>query len=139
MIKPLAVSRSQNRDQPISVHSAQPNRRKCKFKARALYMRNGCRGIQEFVVEVNEISRTQLVLTSNFSSLMPDNFTLILGARQYGIGCAVYSRVESKLNCNLLKPESTEMVAYLAGLRDPNSTIEEIRHPLFPRSLMVKR
>lgn len=139
MNKPLVVKPRQDRDAALSVHAAQPNRRKCKFSARALYMRNGCRGIQEFVVDVVEISRTQLVLASNFSSLMPDNFTLVLGARQHGIGCAVYSRVDGRLNCNLLKPESADMVTYLAEIRNPAETLEEIRHPLFPKSLMVKR
>lgn len=138
MNKLQPTPRAPVRDKPLSIHSAQPNRQRCKFQARALYMRRGFRGIQEIVVDVIEISRTQIVLNSNFSSLIPENFTLFLGSRQHGMGCAVYSRVDGQLNCNLLRPESSEMVSYLAAIRQPSQTLDDIHHPLFSRSLMHK-
>jgi hypothetical protein len=132
-------SRSRSTDKPMSIHAAQPIRVRCKFKARALYTRRGCRGIQELVIDVIEISRTQIVVTSDFTSLVPDNFTLVLGERQHGIGCAVYSRVDRQLNCNLIRTESAGMINYLADVRTPEETLGEINHPLFSPSLMMKK
>lgn len=110
---------------------------RCNFQARALYTRRGCRQIQEFTVEVFEISRQSLRLRSALASFLPDSFTLILGARQYGIGCCVVGRVKNTVRCNLIRRETDSMVAYLSTLRDPRTTLLPINDPSFPRGIIV--
>lgn len=125
---------------PVSLHASalQPPSR-CRFLARALYTRKGCRDIQEFNVEVFELSGQHLRLRSPLAGFLPDNFSLVLGARQYGIGCAVLSRVNNTVWCQLIRRESEPMVSFLAGLRDPKETLEELHDPLFPRARMATR
>ncbi|MBB4064157.1 hypothetical protein [Gellertiella hungarica] len=106
----------------------------CHFQARALYTSKGCRNIQEFTVDVREISRRDLVVTSPLTSFLPDAFTLILGSRQYGLGCAVTLRRRDRLRCALIRPESTDLVAFLSSLSDPAVTLRTLYHPMFPKS-----
>lgn len=107
---------------------------KCRFQARALYTRRNCRDIQEFIVEVVEISRHQLIVRGNLSTLLPNYFTLVIGARQHGIGCIVIGRKDTQCTCHIICPQTHAMVEFLANVRDPSETTEEIAHPLFPPS-----
>lgn len=106
----------------------------CAFLARALYTRRGCRDIQEFNVEVFEISRRHLRLRSPLTSFLPPNFTLVLGAAQYGIGCSVVKRSKNAVLCNLIRRESGAVVSYLTTRQDARETLLEINDPLFPKA-----
>lgn len=85
-------------------------------------------------MDVREISRRDLVVTSPLTSFLPDAFTLILGSRQYGLGCAVTLRRRDRLRCALIRPESTDLVAFLSSLSDPAVTLRTLYHPMFPKS-----
>jgi hypothetical protein len=124
------------REASISMRPAQPEKKKCNFKARAVYTRKGYRGIREMIVDVIEISPTQLTVKCKFPSILPDDFTLILGGRQHGIGCSVVNRIGDRLHCNLIRHENGAIVSYLCSIRNPELTLEEITHPLFPVSLV---
>lgn len=115
--------------------TGRPSRFRCNFQARLLYMSRGVRGTQELIADVTEISRTQMVITTEFSFLLPECFSVVLGARQYGIGCAIIARTGDRLTCNILQPESSELVKYLAEVKSPRRTLDQIDHPLFPKAL----
>lgn len=120
------------------VPSAKPEkdalRYKCRFQARALYTRRNCRDIQEFIVDVVEISRHQLTVRGNLTSFLPDDFTLVIGARQHGIGCTIINRKDKDCICHIICPQSHAMVEFLAQVRDPRMTTGEIDNRLFPPS-----
>lgn len=105
---------------------------KCRFQARALYTRRNCRDIQEFIVDVVEISRHQLIVRGNLTSFLPDDFTLVIGARQHGIGCTIIGRKDKDCTCHIICPQSHAMVEFLAQVRDPRITTQEIDNKLFP-------
>lgn len=90
-------------------------------------------------MEVFEISSLSLRLRSPFATILPDDFTLILGARQHGMGCSVVDRFRNTIRCNLIRRETADMVSYLSSLRNPQATLEEIQDPLFPRSMILLR
>lgn len=120
---------------PVANHSKpgkEALRFKCRFQARALYTRRNCRDIQEFIIEVVEISRHQLTVRGNLTSFLPDNFTLVIGARQHGIGCAIINRKDKDCICHIICPQSHAMVEFLAQVRDPRITTQEIENRLFP-------
>lgn len=120
-----------------SLHdTGRPTRFGCNFQARLLYMSRGVRGTQELIANVTEISRTQIVITTEFSFLLPECFSVVLGARQHSIGCAIIARFGDRLICNILQPESSELVKYLTQVRSPRRTLEQIDHPLFPKPLI---
>lgn len=114
----------------------EPEILRCRFMAQALYTRRGCRDIHEITVEVTEISRHFVKIHSKLAFFLPDNFTLILGTRQYGLGCSVLTRDGVILRCNLIRRETTAMVGFLSKVTDPRETVREIRHPLFPKGRM---
>ena len=108
--------------------------RKCRFLARVIYTRHGCRGIQEFTVEVCEISPTEIAVRSPLAPLLPDDFTLVIGARQYGFGCAVYARKDKTVRCRLIRQEKNDIIDFLATVPSPADTLSTLRNPLFPKS-----
>lgn len=108
------------------------NRLPCHFKAVAVYGAYGCRRIQEVTIDVTEISRTEIVIQGPLCIFLPNSFTLVLGARQYGMGCVVAQRFKDRLVCKLIRRESSTMVAFLSTLLHPVDTLSILRHPLFP-------
>lgn len=110
----------------------------CHFLAVAVYTSHGCRNVQEIAVEVSEISRREVAVCSPLCLFLPDAFTLVLGLRQYGMGCSVVRRRADRILCRLIRPESTDLVAFLSKVEEPKATLRELKHPLFPRSRMAK-
>lgn len=111
----------------------------CHFQAVAVFGTRGCRQIREVIVDIRLISSTDLVLQSSLARFLPPNFTLVLGARQYGMGCSVYRRRGDRIHCRLIRPENPAMIAYLSTVTRPAKTLSELAHPLFPRPRQERR
>ena len=109
----------------------------CRFRAIALYTLRGCRKVRETAVEVIEISQEELLINSPLSVFMPEAFTLVLGARQHGIGCMVAHRRGSRLHCKLIRRETRNMVVFLSTIMDPSATLKHLSHPLFPKGRVM--
>lgn len=111
----------------------------CHFQAVAVYGSKGCRRIQEFIVDVRMISTSELIIQTPLCTFLPSSFTLVIGARQHGMGCTVYKRRSDRLHCQLIRRESRAMVAFLSTVTKPEKTLGELLHPLFPRPRLARK
>lgn len=104
----------------------------CHFLGVAVYTSRGCRHVQEITVAVREICGTEIVIQSPLCNFLPEAFTLVLGARQYGMGCIVHRRYQDRLVCRLIRREPAAIVAFLSTLAKPEQTLSLLLSPLFP-------
>lgn len=111
----------------------------CHFQAVAVYGSKGCRRIQEFTVDIRVISTRELIIQTPLCTFLPASFTLVIGARQHGMGCTVYKRRSDRVHCQLIRRESLAMVAFLSTVSKPEKTLGELVHPLFPRPRLARK
>ena len=112
-------------------------RRKCNFMGRVLFTERGTRCITQYIVIALDISEVGIRIHTTYTKEIPRHFYFFVGKYQHGIGCIVVGRDKDILRCEFIKEESTKLVDFLAQVKNPNSTLGELKTALLKPSNLL--